>query len=224
MARSVVVVATSDQPALVRLRAALLATTIAENFRDAGRRVLFMMDSVTRLAMAQREIGLAIGEPPSSRGYTPSVFSLLPRMLERAGNGEKGSITAFYTVLVEGDDMNEPIADAVRGILDGHVVLSRALATANHFPSVDVLESISRVTQDISTQAEWELVGKARDLLAIYRKNEDLINIGAYVRKTNPAIDRAIDKYEPLRALLRQPIAEKVSRQASYQQLADLLK
>ena len=224
MARSVVVVATSDQPALVRLRAALLATTIAENFRDAGRRVLFMMDSVTRLAMAQREIGLAIGEPPSSRGYTPSVFSLLPRMLERAGNGEKGSITAFYTVLVEGDDMNEPIADAVRGILDGHVVLSRALATANHFPSVDVLESISRVTQDISAQAEWELVGKARDLLAIYRKNEDLINIGAYVRKTNPAIDRAIDKYEPLRALLRQPIAEKVSRQASYQQLADLLK
>jgi flagellum-specific ATP synthase len=183
-----------------------------------------MMDSVTRLAMAQREIGLAIGEPPSSRGYTPSVFSLLPRMLERAGNGEKGSITAFYTVLVEGDDMNEPIADAVRGILDGHIVLSRALATANHFPSVDVLESISRVTQDISTPAEWELVGKARDLLAIYRKNEDLINIGAYVRKTNPAIDRAIDKYEPLRTFLRQPVAQKVSRQASYQQLAEILK
>ena len=224
MARSVVVVATSDQPALVRLRAALLATTIAEYFRDEGRRVLFMMDSVTRLAMAQREIGLAIGEPPSSRGYTPSVFSLLPRLLERTGNGEKGSITAFYTVLVEGDDMNEPIADAVRGILDGHVVLSRALATANHYPAVDVLESISRVTQDISTPAECELAGKARDLLALHRKNEDLINIGAYVRKTNPAIDRAIDKHEPLRTFLRQAVGEKFSRRASYEQLAELLK
>jgi flagellum-specific ATP synthase len=224
MARSVVVVATSDQPALVRLRAALLATTIAEHFRDEGRRVLFMMDSVTRLAMAQREIGLAIGEPPSSRGYTPSVFSLLPRMLERTGNGEKGSITAFYTVLVEGDDMNEPIADAVRGILDGHIVLSRALATANHFPSVDVLESISRVTPDVCTPAECEIAGKARDLLAIYRKNEDLINIGAYVRKTNPAIDRAIDKHEPLRNFLRQQVAEKVSRRDSFERLAELVK
>jgi len=224
MARSVVVVATSDQPALVRLRAALLATTIAERFRDEGRRVLFLMDSVTRLAMAQREIGLAIGEPPSSRGYTPSVFSLLPRLLERAGNGEKGSITAFYTVLVEGDDMNEPITDAVRGILDGHIVLTRALATANHFPAVDVLESISRVTGDVSTSAERELVGKARDILALYRKNEDLINIGAYVRKTNPAIDLAIDKYAPLRAFLRQAVGEKFSRRSSHERLAELLK
>jgi len=224
MAKSVVIVATSDQPALVRLRAALLATTIAEYFRDEGRRVLFMMDSVTRLAMAQREIGLAIGEPPSSRGYTPSVFSLLPRLLERTGNGEKGSITAFYTVLVEGDDMNEPITDAVRGILDGHIVLTRALATANHFPAVDVLESISRVTQDISTPAECELVAKARDLLAVYRKNADLINIGAYVRKTNATIDRAIDKHEPMRAFMRQNVGEKVSRRSSYEQLAELLK
>jgi len=221
MARSVVVVATSDQPALVRLRAALLA---AEHFRDEGRRVLFMMDSVTRLAMAQREIGLAIGEPPSSRGYTPSVFSLLPRMLERTGNGEKGSITAFYTVLVEGDDMNEPIADAVRGILDGHIVLSRALATANHFPAVDVLESISRVTQDVCTPAECEIAGKARDLLAIYRKNEDLINIGAYARNSNPRIDLAISKYEPLGRFLRQAIAEKVPWEQSYQSLAEILK
>ena len=224
MARSVVIVATSDQPALVRLRAALLATTIAEYFRDEGRRVLFMMDSVTRLAMAQREIGLAIGEPPSSRGYTPSVFSLLPRMLERTGNGEKGSITAFYTVLVEGDDMNEPIADAVRGILDGHIVLSRALATANHFPSVDVLDSISRVTQDVSTPGECAVAGKARDLMALYRKNEDLISIGAYVRKSNPAIDRAIDKHEPLRAFLRQNVGEKFSRASSYERLGEILK
>jgi flagellum-specific ATP synthase len=224
MARSVVIVATSDQPALVRLRAALLATTIAEFFRDQGRRVLFMMDSVTRLAMAQREIGLAIGEPPSSRGYTPSVFSLLPRLLERTGNGEKGSITAFYTVLVEGDDMNEPITDAVRGILDGHIVLSRALATGNQFPAVDVLESISRVSQDISTPAEREIVGRARDVLALYRKNEDLISIGAYVRKSNAAIDRAIDKFEPIRNFLRQNVGEKFSRASSHERLAEILK
>jgi flagellum-specific ATP synthase len=224
MARSVVIVATSDQPALVRLRAALLATTIAEYFRDEGKRVLFMMDSVTRLAMAQREVGLAIGEPPSSRGYTPSVFSLLPRVLERTGNGEIGSITAFYTVLVDGDDMNEPIADAVRGILDGHIVLTRALATANHFPAVDVLESISRVTLDICTKEEIETMGKARDLLALYRKNEDLINIGAYVRKSSAAIDRAMDKNEALRGFLRQDVGEKVKRNESYKRLEGILK
>jgi flagellum-specific ATP synthase len=224
MKRSVVVVATSDQPALVRLRAALLATTIAERFRDDGKRVLLMMDSVTRLAMAQREIGLAIGEPPSSRGYTPSVFSILPRLLERSGNGEKGSITAFYTVLVEGDDMNEPIADAVRGILDGHIVLARALATANQFPAVDVLESISRLTNDVSTPTEMEIAGKARDVLAVYRKNEDLINIGAYVRKSNPAIDRAIDKFEPLRAFLRQPVGQKCTRKMAHELLAEVLR
>lgn len=223
MARSVVVVATSDQPALVRMRAALLATTIAEHFRDLGQRVMFMMDSVTRFAMAQREVGLAIGEPPSSRGYTPSVFSLLPRLLERTGNGERGSITAFYTVLVEGDDMNEPIADAVRGILDGHIVLTRALATANHFPAVDVLESVSRLSREVTSALEQELVGRARDLLALYRRNEDLISIGAYVRQSNAAIDRAIDKHEPLRRFLRQTIEEKFSRASSFGKLREIM-
>ena len=224
MARSVVVVATSEQPAMVRLRAAMLATTIAEYFRDEGKKVLFMMDSVTRFAMAQREIGLAVGEPPSSRGYTPSVFSLLPRLLERTGAGEHGSITAFYTVLVEGDDMNEPIADAVRGILDGHIVLKRSLATANHFPAIDVLESVSRLTRELCTPEELAVMSKARDLLALYRKNEDLINIGAYTKGTNPRIDLAIEKYESLARFLRQPFHEKVSRQSSFEQISAILK
>jgi flagellum-specific ATP synthase len=224
LARSVIVVATSDQPALVRLRAAQLATAIAEHFRDAGRNVLFMMDSVTRFAMAQREIGLAVGEPPSSRGYTPSVFSLLPRLLERTGNGERGSITAFYTVLVEGDDMNEPIADAVRGILDGHIVLSRALATANHFPAIDVLESVSRLVRDISSASELEVTAKGRDLLALYRKNEDLIAIGAYSKGTNPRIDLALEKHEPLMQFLRQKVEEKFARAESFQQIGAILK
>jgi len=218
------VVATSDQPALVRLRAAQLATAIAEHFRDAGRNVLFMMDSVTRFAMAQREIGLAVGEPPSSRGYTPSVFSLLPRLLERTGNGERGSITAFYTVLVEGDDMSEPIADAVRGILDGHIVLSRALATANHFPAIDVLESVSRLVRDISSASELEVAAKGRDLLALYRKNEDLIAIGAYAKGTNPRIDLALEKHEPLMQFLRQKVEDKFARAESFQQIGAILK
>ena len=224
MARSVVIVSTSDQPALVRVRAALLATTIAEYFRDAGRNVLFMMDSVTRFAMAQREIGLAVGEPPSSRGYTPSVFSLLPRLLERTGAGETGSITALYTVLVEGDDMNEPISDAVRGILDGHIVLSRALATSNHFPAIEVLESVSRLINDICHPDEVENAGKARDLMAIYRKNEDLINIGAYAKKSNAKIDLAIDKQDGFKSFLRQGVSEKFSREESFQKLGELLK
>jgi flagellum-specific ATP synthase len=224
MARSVIVVSTSDQPALVRLRAAQLATAIAEHFRDAGKNVLFMMDSVTRFAMAQREIGLAVGEPPSSRGYTPSVFSLLPRLLERTGNGERGSITAFYTVLVEGDDMNEPIADAVRGILDGHIVLARALATANQFPAIDVLESVSRLVREISSAAELELAGKARDLLALYRKHEDLIAIGAYAKGSNPRIDLAIERHEPLLQFLRQKIEEKFTRAESFEQIGALVK
>jgi len=223
MARSVVVVATSDQPALVRLRAAMLATAIAEYFRDEGKKVMFMMDSVTRFAMAQREIGLAVGEPPTSRGYTPSVFSLLPRLLERTGTGERGTITALYTVLVDGDDMNEPIADAVRGILDGHIVLSRALATANHFPSIDVLESISRLTRELMPENELAAVGSARDLLALFRKNEDLVSIGAYSKGSNPRLDRAVDKQPHLMNFLRQSVTEKWPRQRSLSELAKLL-
>lgn len=224
MARSVVICSTSETPALVRLHAAMLATAIAESFRDQGQKVLFMMDSVTRFAMAQREIGLAIGEPPSSRGYTPSVFALLPRLLERTGAGETGSITAFYTVLVEGDDMNEPIADAVRGILDGHIVLTRALATANHFPAIDVLESVSRLVREVSTPEQVDLVSNARDLLALYRKNEDLVNIGAYTKGNNARIDLAIEKYDDLNGFLRQQVAEKVTRAESFDQIAALLK
>ncbi|RME69293.1 MAG: FliI/YscN family ATPase [Verrucomicrobia bacterium] len=224
LARSVVIVATSDQSAPVRLRAAYLATAIAESFRDQGRKVLFLLDSVTRFAMAQREIGLAVGEPPTSRGYTPSVFSVLPRLLERTGNSDSGSITAFYTVLVEGDDMNEPIADAVRGILDGHLVLSRALATANQFPAVDVLESVSRLSRDICTEEEWALISEARDLLAVYRHNEDLINLGAYTRGTNARIDRAIALHDRLMDFLRQRPDEFTSRADSFARLGEILR
>ena len=223
MSRSIIVVSTSDQPALVRRRAALIATAIAEHFRDEGRKVLFMMDSVTRFAMAQREIGLAVGEPPTSRGYTPSVFSVLPRLLERTGMGETGSITALYTVLVDGDDMNEPIADAVRGILDGHVVLSRALATANHFPAVDVLESVSRVTLEVCQEKEISTISKARDLLSVYRKNEDVITIGAYTKGSSPSVDLAIEKQPLLRQLLRQPIEDKWTRERSFSELTEIV-
>jgi len=224
MARTVVVVSTSDQPAMLRLRAAFLATSLAEGYRDAGRNVLFMMDSVTRFAMAQREIGLSVAEPPASRGYPPSVFSLLPRLLERTGNSAHGSITALYTVLVEGDDMNEPIADAVRGILDGHIVLSRAIATSNIFPAIDVLESISRLNTTICDARELELTARARHLLATYRKNEDLINIGAYTRKSNPRIDEAIDKREQLVELLRQPQMEVSGREQAFAQLEAIVR
>ncbi|MBC2606006.1 FliI/YscN family ATPase [Pelagicoccus albus] len=224
MARTVVVVATSDQSAPMRLRAANMATSIAENFRDAGKRVLFLMDSVTRYAMAQREVGLAVGEPPASRGYTPSVFSTLPRLLERSGNSDRGTITAFYTVLVEGDDLNEPIADAVRGILDGHIVLSRALATSNHFPAIDVLESISRLRNDISTEDELATVGLARDYLALYRKNEDIVNLGAYVRGANAKIDSAIVANGRVMEFLKQSYSETVAREESYQKLGELIR
>ncbi len=223
MAKTVVVVATSDQSAPLRLRAANLATSIAEGFRDVGKNVLFLMDSVTRFAMAQREIGLAVGEPPASRGYTPSVFSALPRLLERSGNSDCGTITAFYTVLVEGDDLNEPIADTVRGILDGHVVLSRQLATANHFPAIDVLESISRLGGDISSPEDVELVARARDYLALYRKNEDIVNLGAYARGTNARIDTSIVVNERVMDFLKQGHGESVSREKSYQTLSELL-
>jgi flagellum-specific ATP synthase len=224
MKRTVVVVSTSDQPAMLRLRAAYMATSIAESFRDTGANVLFMMDSVTRFAMAQREIGLSIGEPPASRGYPPSVFSLLPRLLERSGTSSRGTITAFYTVLVEGDDMNEPIADAVRGILDGHIVLSRAIATANIFPAIDVLESISRLSTTVCSAARLKVVGQARELLATYRENEDLINIGAYVKNSSSKIDRAIEKRAGLIEFLRQEVMEMTPLGKSFEKLGEIIK
>ena len=204
--RSVVVVATSDQPALVRIKAALVATAIAEYFRDRGADVMLMMDSVTRFAMAQREIGLAIGEPPATRGYTPSVFALLPRLLERSGTAANGtgSITGLYTVLVDGDDMNEPIADAVRGILDGHIVLSREMAHRGHYPAIDLLQSVSRVMPAIVPSEQMAAANVLRELLATYRSAEDLINIGAYVEGNNPKIDRSRQKIEAINTLLKQ--------------------
>ncbi len=208
--RSVVVVATSDQPALVRIKAAFTATAIAEYFRDQGKNVLLMMDSITRLAQAQREVGLAIGEPPATRGYTPSVFAMLPRLLERAGtasNGD-GSITGIYTVLVDGDDMNEPIADAVRGILDGHIVLSRELAHRGHYPAIDVLQSVSRVMPQIVPAEQLKSAGLLRELLAAYRDAEDLIRIGAYVDGSDPRVDRARAKINTIEAFLRQSVNE----------------
>ncbi len=207
--RSVVIVATSDQPALVRIKAAFVATRIAEYFRDDGLDVMLMMDSVTRFAMAQREIGLAIGEPTTTRGYTPSVFALLPKLLERAGTSERGTITGLYTVLVDGDDMNEPVADAVRSILDGHIVLSRKLAAANHYPAIDVLASVSRVMTDVVSREHVTCASAVRDLMATYREAEDLINIGAYVAGSNPRVDLALARYEEIRAFLRQGINER---------------
>lgn len=207
--RSVVVVATSDQPALIRKTGALLATAIAEYFRDQGNDVLLMMDSLTRFSMAQREIGLSIGEPPVSRGYTPSVFSIMPKLLERSGTSRKGSITGLYTVLVDGDDMTEPITDTARSILDGHIVLSRHMAHRNHYPAVDVLESISRVMSDIVTDDHKALAGEIRKNLAVYREAEDLINVGAYVKGSNPDIDRAISLISKINSFLVQRTAEK---------------
>lgn len=207
--RSVVVVATSEQPALVRIRSALMATAIAEYFRDQqGLDVILMMDSVTRLAQAQREVGLAVGEPPATRGYTPSVFTMLPRVLERSGTGAAGSVTGIYTVLVDGDDMNEPVADAVRGILDGHVVLSRKLAHQGHFPAIDPLQSVSRVMPEVTTPRHQEQARKVRALMAAYREAEDLIQIGAYQSGTNPTVDEAIKKMDLIKQFLTQPYDE----------------
>ncbi len=206
--RSVVIVATSDQPALVRIKAAYVATRIAEFFRDAGLDVMLMMDSVTRFAVAQREVGLAIGEPTTTRGYTPSVFAALPRLLERAGTSEVGTITALYSVLVDGDDMNEPVADAVRSILDGHIVLSRKMAAANQYPAVDVLASVSRVMPDVVSPEHFAAASKVRDLMATYREAEDLINIGAYVAGSNPRVDLAIARFDAIRTFMRQGIYE----------------
>ncbi|QTH45906.1 flagellar protein export ATPase FliI [Cohnella sp. LGH] len=219
LARSVVIVATSDQPALIRMKGALIATTIAEYFRDRGMNVMLMMDSVTRYAMALREVGLAIGEPPATRGYTPSVFAALPKLLERAGTGPTGSITAFYTVLVDGDDMNEPIADAVRGILDGHIVLHRNLANKGHFPAIDVLSSVSRVMKDIVSEDQQGAAEQLKKLLAVYRDSEDLINIGAYQRGSNAEIDKAIQYYDLIRNYTQQRTNEKVTLQEAQERL-----
>ena len=210
LSRSIVVAATSDQPALMRIKAAFTATAIAEYFRDRGMNVMLMMDSVTRVAMAQREIGLAVGEPPATRGYTPSVFAILPTLLERTGTNLKGTITAFYTVLVDGDDMNEPIADTVRGILDGHFVLDRELANKGQYPAVNVLKSISRIMNNIVSDDHMRNVERLRELLAKYIDNEDLVNIGAYKKGTSKEIDEAIQKYPHILSFLKQSIYESI--------------
>lgn len=219
LSRSVVVAATSDQPALIRIKGALVASAIAEYFRDQGKNVLLFMDSVTRFAMSQREIGLAIGEPPTTKGYTPSVFSLLPRMLERSGTSRAGSITAFYTVLVEADDMNEPVADTVRGILDGHIVLSRELASRSHYPAIDVMQSVSRLMPDLVSEEHNRAAGQLRHLLATYKQAEDLINVGAYSRGFNPEIDTAIKYHDRITAFLRQGVNEKTELDSTVEQI-----
>lgn len=219
--RSVVVIATSDQPALIRLKGAMVATAIAEYFRDKGKDVLLLMDSLTRFSMAQREIGLAIGEPPVSRGYTPSVFAILPKLLERTGTSEHGSITGLYSVLVDGDDMNEPITDTARGILDGHIALSRQLAHRNHYPAIDVLGSVSRVMNDIVSDEHREYAKELRQALAVYRDAEDLINVGAYVRGSNPSIDRAISLNESINSFLTQDVFERYSFRETIEKLRE---
>lgn len=220
--KSVVVVATSDQAATVRIKGALIATSIAEYFRDQGKDVLLLMDSLTRVAMAQREIGLAIGEPPTTKGYTPSVFALMPRLLERAGNSERGSITGLYTVLVEGGDLDEPISDAARSILDGHIVLSRNLATKGHYPAVDVLESVSRVKNEVITPQQKKMAARVLEHMAVYRESEDLINIGAYNKGTNKKIDAAMAINEQITAFLRQDVDDRATFEQTVAALGDL--
>jgi len=220
--RSIVIAVTSDQPALIRIKGAMIATTIAEHFRDQGMDVMLLMDSITRIAIAQREIGLAVGEPPATRGFTPSVFALLPRILERAGTNDKGSITGLYTVLVEGDDFNEPISDAVRSILDGHVGLSRRLAALNQYPAVDVLDSISRLMVDVTDSEHQELAAKIREIVATYRESEDLINIGAYVKGSSQKIDYAISKIDKINMFFRQAIEEQCDFDESLRKLKEI--
>ncbi|MEH7440956.1 flagellar protein export ATPase FliI [Bacillus sp. JJ1122] len=222
--RSIVVVATSDQPALMRIKGAYTATAIAEYFRDKGLNVMLMMDSVTRVAMAQREVGLAVGEPPTTKGYTPSVFAILSRLLERTGTNEYGSITGFYTVLVDGDDMNEPIADTVRGILDGHFVLDRNLANKGQYPAVNVLKSISRIMNNIVNEDHVKAAERLRDLLSTYINSEDLINIGAYKKGSSAEIDEAIMRYPQILNFLKQGTSEKVSIDESVQELLQLVR
>ncbi|UCE67774.1 MAG: FliI/YscN family ATPase [Candidatus Zixiibacteriota bacterium] len=221
--RSVVIAVSSDKPPLVRVKAALAATTISEYFRDKGKDVVLMIDSLTRIGMAQREVGLAAGEPPTTKGYTPSVFSFFPKLLERAGYSESGSITGFYTVLVEGDDVNDPIADTTRAILDGHLWLSRSLASKNHFPAIDILESISRLMIDVGSEKLMEVSGKARKLVSDYRDAEDLINIGAYVKGSSPAIDYALEKIDPLNEFLKQGIDESTPFEESLSGLSKII-
>jgi flagellum-specific ATP synthase len=222
--KSIVVAAASDQPPLVRLRGSYIATTIAEYFRDQGQDVLLMMDSVTRFALAQREVGLSVGEPPTTRGYTPSVFSLLPRLLERAGTHQgAGSITGLYTVLVEGDDLNEPISDSVQAILDGHIILSRELASHNHYPAIDILGSISRLMINVISKDHHDLSMKFKDILATYKEAEDLINIGAYIKGSNKNIDHAIDKMERINQYLKQDIMENVPAEQSLRELKEIV-
>jgi flagellum-specific ATP synthase len=222
LARSVVVVATSDQPALIRVQAAMTATAVAEHFRDAGKNVLLIMDSLTRFALAQREIGLAAGEPPATRGYPPSVFALLPKLVERAGRSTAGSITAFYSVLVEGDDTNEPVSDTVRGLLDGHIVLSRRLASQAHWPAIDVLESLSRLFPDITPQEQRAAAQCVRELLAAYREHEDLISIGAYRQGADATVDAAQLMRDEIQKFLRQAIDEPSSVEAARRALLEL--
>lgn len=222
--RSIVVVATSDQPALMRLKAAMTATALAEYFREQGKDVLLMMDSLTRFSMAQREIGLAAGEPPVSRGYTPSVFAQLPRLLERAGNSDKGSITGMYTVLVDGDDLNEPITDTARGILDGHIVLSRKLANKGHYPAIDVMASISRVMSDIVTDEHKLYAREIKKQMAVYKEAEDLINVGAYHKGSSHEIDMAISKIGGINDFLQQQTHEKVGFDVTYDLMQQMMK
>ncbi len=221
--KSVLIIATSDQPALVRVKAAMLGTSIAEYFRDKGKSVLFLMDSLTRFALAQREVGMSSGEPPVSRGYTPSVFSMLPRLLERTGNSSKGSITGLYTVLVDGDDMNEPVADTVRGILDGHIVLSRALANRNHYPSIDVLASVSRVMPDIVTKEHYNLSKTIKNRMAVYKDAEDLITIGAYKAGSNPDIDNAVNLHKPINEYVCQQVEEVFTMNETINLMKDII-
>lgn len=223
-ARSIVVVSTAEKPALLRMKAAYLALSLAEQLRDEGRRVLLMMDSVTRFAMAQREVGLAVGEPPTARGYTPSVFAALPRLLERAGNSDRGSITGIFTVLVEGDDLNEPVADATRSILDGHIVLSRELADRNHWPAIEVLGSISRLNRDLLDEEQLALQAQVRELLVVHRQNRDLISVGAYVAGTNPSLDHALKVMPRLEVFLRQYHRDAVEDTSLWSALAEAIR